>query len=434
MTPQFAKCRALASLWPFVGVLLCISPFSSAMAGELGDLLRNSLQHPQVRAAANQTEAAQAQSDAATGRYFGSAIIAAGWHGYEDKRVVGLYAPGAPILPLVSDRIVQSGVNYSLPVDVFGVIAANQERAGHDLRAAGLLGRQQALLKMHQAATAYLTLQSLLKQREALMLSRKRVEITYQRVRREFELGKAAGVDARYAEAELARLNADEAVLTGAMAQAQADFAEATGRSQFLPTVSKIHVPRWETGSDDSLAVQIAEARQQSAQALADESRRSLFPTFAIDANYFRNSVPGGDHRDTWAIGAVVSVPLSVSQRRQVSAQEFTAAAAADQREAAARDAERQLASLRAAHESGLADAAAMESEVSYREEISHVQQTMQQLGNQTLENLFRHERDLLDARYRLAQASARAAAAWSAAQVVNGLAPEVYISQMDAQ
>jgi outer membrane protein len=405
-----------------------------ASAGELGNMLQLTLQHPQVRAAATQTETAQELTEAASGRYWGNAVLSTGWHRYEGQRVVGVYTPTTPMIPLISDRIIQTGVGYSLPVDVFGVIAANKERAQHDLRAAELVERQQTLLKLHQAATAYSTLQSLLKQKDALVLSKKRVDATYQRVRKEFELGKAAGVDARYAESEVARLGADEAVLEGALSQAQADFAEATGQTKFLPTVGDIRIPSWDAPAEASLAVQIAQAKQQSAQAQADESRRALLPSFSLDTNYFRNSVPGGDHRNTWAIGGVLSLPLGVSQYRQAGAQKLAAAAAMQQSEAAVRDSDRQLASLRATYDSALADAAAMQKEVAYREEVAHVEQNMQRLGNQTLENLFRHERDLLDARYRLAQAQGRAAAAWSAAQVVIGLPVETYIAQLDAK
>ncbi|MBS4095800.1 MAG: TolC family protein [Sulfuricella sp.] len=403
-----------------------------AAAGELGDLLQATLQHPQLRAATNQTAAAQAQADAVSGRYLGSAVLSSGWHRYEGQRVVGVFTPGTPMVPLISERIVQSGVNYSLPVDLFGVIAASRERAKQDLAASELLGRQQALLKLHQAASAYLSLQALLKQRAALALSVQRVQATYRRTLKEVELGKAAGVDARYAESELARLAADDAVLNGALTQAQADLAEASGQEKLLPTAGEIRVPAWEDSSEVALPLQIAQARHQAAQAQADEARRALLPSLSLDANYFRNNVPGGDHRDTWAVGGVISLPLGVSQYQQAKAQGLNAQAAAEQSEAARRDSERQLAGLHAAYDAALVDAAAMEKETDYREQVAQVQQEMQRLGNQTLENLFRHERDLLDARYRLAQARARAAAAWSAAQVVNGLPVETYIARMD--
>lgn len=406
----------------------------AVQAGELGDLLQATLQHPQVRAAASQSGAAQAQLEAAGGRYFGSAALSAGWHQYEDRRVVGVFTPTTPGIPLISDKSSQTGLTYSLPVDVFGVIAANRERAKHDLAAAELLARQQTLLKLHQTASAYATLQALLKQREALAFYRQRVAATHQRILREVELGKTAGVEARYAESELARVAADEAQLDGALVQAQADLAEASGREKVLPDHAEIRVPAWEgVATDATLPAQIALARREAARAQADEGRQALYPALSLDANYFRNA-GGGDHRDTWALGGVISLPLGVSQYKQAQAQRLNAQAAREQSEAAARDSERQLASLHAAYDAAMADARAMEKEVAYRDQVAAVQREMQRLGSQTLENLFRHERDLLDARYRLAQARARAAVAWSAVQVLAGLPTETYIARMDAK
>lgn len=424
MKIQANRCLAPAAL----ALLMLGSP---ARAGELGDLLQATLQHPLVRAAQSQTGAAQALKDAATGRYFGTAALSAGWHQYEDKRVVGAFVPGAPGLPLAADRIGQAGVTYSLPVDVFGVIAASRERARHDLTAAELLARQQSLLKLHQTVTAYTTLQALLKQREALAFYRQRVSATHQRIKKEVDLGKAAGVDARYAESELARLAADEATLNGALAQAQADLTEASGSEKRLPATAETHIPAWEALGDAALPAQIAQARRESARAQAAEARQSLLPSLSLDANYFHNT-GGGDYRDTWAVGGVISLPLGVSQYKQVAAQRLNAQSAAEQSEAAARDSVRQLAVLQAAYDAAVADAQAMEKEVAYRAEVATVQREMQRLGSQTLENLFRHERDLLEARYRLAQARARAAVTWSAVQVLAGLPTETYIARMD--
>lgn len=423
----------LKRLLALAGVAVLL-PSLPVRAGELGDLLQEALQHPQVRAAASQSDAARAQKEAATGRYFGSAALSAGWHNYEGQRVVGVFTPGTPAVPLIADRISQAGLAYSLPVDIFGVIAANRERAQYDLTAAELLARQQTLLKLHQTAVAYLNLQALLKQREALAVYRKRVAATHQRIRKEVELGKAAGVDARYAESELARLAADEAQLNGALVQAQADLAEASGRDKFLPSRAEIHVPAWEDArADGTLPARIAQARRESARAQAEENRQALLPSLSLDANYFRNA-GGGDYRDTWAVGGVISLPLGVSQYKQADAQRLIAQSAAEQSDAAARDSARQLSSLRAAYDAADADSSAMEKEVAYREQVAAVQREMQRLGNQTLENLFQHERNLLDARFRLAQAQARAGTAWSGAQVLTGLPTDAYISGMDAK
>ncbi|WP_342343011.1 TolC family protein [Sulfurimicrobium lacus] len=390
------------------------------------------MQHPQLRAASDQTGAAQAQLEAASGRYFGNATVSAGWHRYEGQRVVGVYTPGQPGLPLTSDAIGQAGVNYSLPVDVFGVIAANRERAKQDLASAELLARQQTLLKLHQAGSDYFGLQALLSQKEALALYRRRVEATYARISKEVELGKAAGVDASYAASEVMRLAADETALQGAISQTQADLQEASGVENFLPKSTALALPDWdETAPEQTLPAQLAQTRADAARAQANENRRALYPSVSLDANYFRNQ-GNGDNRDTWAVGGVVSLPLGISAYKQSQAQNLNAQAAAEQKQAALRDSACQLASLKSAYQSARADMAAMEKEIAYREQIVAVQREMQRLGNQTLENLFRHERDLLDARYRLALSRARAAAAWSSAQVLAGMAPENYIARWE--
>lgn len=417
----------------FVASLVGLS-VSSAWAGELGEVLRDTLAHPQIAASRTLREAAQAQQDAATSRYLGAAVASTGWHRYEGQRVVGVFVPGQPGQPLVADRIVQTGVNYSLPVDLFGVISANRERARQDLLSAELLAHQQTLLKLHQSATAWASLRALMKQGETIAAYRQRVEVTVQRVRQEVELGKSAGVDARYAESEAARLAADEALLQGSIAQAQADLAEASGRESFLPKQTGIAMPGWdEIRFAESLPARLAEAREGAQRAQAEEGRRGLYPQLSLDANYFRNA-GGGDDRNTWAFGGVLSLPLNLSQYRQAESQKLAAQAAAEQARAALREAERQLAALRSTYQSARADALALQREIEYREEVVRVQREMQRLGSQTLENLFRHERDLLDAHFRLVQSEVRALAAWSAAQVIAGMPVETYIAKLDAQ
>lgn len=428
--------RPNSALRPCAGmaVLLTCVLAGGVHAGELAELLSTVVLHPTVRATGRQIEAAQMQVEAASGRYYGSAVVSAGYHTYEDNRVVGVFAPGRTLASLTSKQIGQIGLSYSLPVDVFGVIASSKERAKNDVQAAALLSRQQVLMKMHQAANAYVTLQSIAIQRDALGQARKRIESTYERVRAEFNLGKASGVDFKYAESEVARLKADQAVLDGASAQVQSDIQEATGITDFVPKQRDISVPTWLNPAQDTLTVQIAKTKQRSAFALADEARKSLRPSFNLDVSYSYNANMASDHRTVWALGGTINIPIGVSQYRQVDAQELAAAATAEQTDAAVRDSERQVTSLHSAYDTALADAQAMETEIAYREEVAHVQQSMQRLGSQTLENLFRHERDLLDARFRLIQSKARAAAAWSAAQIVIGIAADAYITQMDTK
>lgn len=413
----------------FLVVFALLPPL--ALAGELADLLAATLDHPQVQAARLQRQAAETQAAAQDGRLWGQGNVNAGWRRYEGAHVLGYYAPGSGPLPPIDRDIASLGVNWSLPIDLAGVIAAGRERARGDLSAARLAETQQQLFKLHQAAGAWLSLQALEARRQALAAYRKRVEATHARLLTEVRLGKTAAVEGRNAESELARLAAEAAALDGRIQEARASLAEASGR-EAGEVAGEIVVPAWsaaETGV--TLPARLADARAEAAAAQAREARRTLYPRLELVADYTEH-FGAGTHRDTWSAGLVASLPLGATPYRSADAQRLAAEASGAGREAARREAARQLVSLKAAYDAALADAAAVEREIAYREEVVRVQHEMARLGSQTLENLFRHERDLLDARSRRAEARARAAAAWSAAQVVIGLAPETYIATLD--
>ena len=263
-------------------------------------------------------------------------------------------------------------------------------------------------------------------------MAEKRVTATVTRVKREVELGKAPGNDARYAEGEMARLEAERAQLDAAVLQAQANLAEASGRQGFQPTATATAIPAWEAPNEEMLPNRIAQARQDADRAQTEEARRALKPSLTLDAGHAHN-LGGGDSRDTWALGGVVNIPLGASSYRQAYAQRLNAEAAREQGEAARRDSVRQLAALHATFDAALADARALEMETAYRGQVAEVQAGIPRSNGQTLKKRFRHERDLLAARYRLAQARAHAAVAWSSAQVLAGMAPETYIARWDA-
>lgn len=411
-------------------LLLALLPLG-AQAGELADLLHATLAHPQIESARLQRQSAEAQAVAQDGRLWGQASLNAGWRRYEGPHVVGYYAPGAGPLPPIDRDIASLGINYALPVDLAGVIAAARERARFDVRAAELLERQQSLAKLHQAATAWLTLRALSERQAALAAYRKRVEASHARIVEEVRLGKTAAVEAKNAESELARLVAEQAALDGHVAEARAALAEAAGRGATV-TAGEIAVPAWaDAAPEATLAAGLADAHADAAAAQAKEARRALYPRLDLMADY-GEQFGAGSNRDTWSVGVAASLPLGVTPYRQAEAQRLAAEAGTAGRAAARREAERQLTALRAAYDAALADAEAAAREATYREDLVRVQNEMARLGSQTLENLFRHERDLLDARSRRAEALARAAAAWSAAQVVIGLAPETYIARLD--
>ena len=413
-------------------LLLAVAPVCGpAAAGELGDVLHAALDHPAVAARKRQVEGAESDLSAATTQYFGRGSLTADRTRYENQRVVGIYVPGQTAPLYEDDAIIRYGVSYALPVDVFGVIAAAREKFRNNLAAAQLLARQETLLRLHQAGSAYVRKQALQAQADALRVQRERVEASAERVRKEAELGRAAEIDVRLAQSEVARLSADEARLKGILGETRADLIDASGID---PEISSPHipVPEWNPlDADATLSARLAEAKARAAEAGASEVRRNLLPSFSLGADYYNNRGGGGD-MDTWSLTGRVSVPLDAGAYLRSSAEGARALAAEDDRRAALRAAQHQIAALRSAYDSARADAAALEKEIAYRSEVVEVDQERWRLGAQTLENLLRQRRDLLDAQYRLADARARAAAAWSSAQVLAGEEPETYIAQWD--
>ena len=255
----------------------------------------------------------------------GTATRASAWSAYtrRDSRA----------LPLTSDAIGQAGINYSLPVDVFGVIAANRERAQQDLASAELLARQQTLLKLHQASSDYFSLQALLSQKEALVLYRRRVEATH-RPHQEGSRTRQGGRRGRELCGKRSmRLAADETALQGAVTQAQADLQEASGAEKFLPKRPRSMCAA-RVGGDGGRAHPAGAARPVAARSRTRPGRAKTAAPCILPSAWtpiISATHGNGDNRDTWAVGGVVSLPLGVSAYKQSEAQNLNALAAAEQ-------------------------------------------------------------------------------------------------------
>lgn len=415
-----------------LALALVVFGFSgNAAAGPLGDVLRAALEHPSVLARNQQADAARTDVSAATAQYLGRGNLIADRTGYDGDRIVGVYVPGQLAAPIKDDRITRYGIVYTLPVDVFGVISAARDKAKNNLAASELIARQESLLRLNQAGNAYVKKVALQMQADALRIQRQRVEASAERVRKEIELGRTAGVDMQLVESELARLRADEARLQGIIGENRADLIDASGLDPDT-TGQRIVIPEWNLmTADEALPVRLADTRARALQAGASELRRSLLPSFSVGAEYYNNR-GGGNDMDTSALMARMTIPLDAATTLRSSAESARAFAADNDRLATLRSAEHQISALRASYDSSRADADALEKEIVYRTEVVEVDQERWRLGSQTLENLLRQRRDLLDASYRLADARARAAAAWSSAQILAGASPETYIEHWD--
>jgi len=404
---------------------------AGAHAGDLADLLRASLEHPRAVARAGDVAAAGDDLKAAEARYYGQGSLVAGLSRYEHPRVVGMFTPGDPTPADTSRNIARAGVIYSLPVDVFGVVAKARERAESNLQAARLNAEQDRLSRLHQTAAAWFRLQALGRQSEALAKLKASVTASRDRLTKEVTLGKSARVVQRLAESEYQRVLADEAQLASQVETALAELEEASGQRR-RPGDFAIPLPAWrETALAETLPVKLAATRAQAARARAEESRRGNRPQLSLNGSWFDQHGGGADNA-VWEAGVQLAVPLTPSAWRSSDAEAARARVAEDERRAAERETVKQLASLRAAYDSARATVAALEAESTYRTEVVTVEREKTRLGAQTLENLLRTERDLLDAEYRLASSRAQAAYAWSAAQVLAGAPEAEYIETLE--
>lgn len=420
-------------LWAATVLGLWLMCSYTASASELGDLLRATLDHPAVQARSLDTQAARQELSAANRRYLGSGGIGAESIRYEDQRFAGVLSPATFANPPFARTLSRYGVSYSVPIDLFGVIAASREAARSNVAAAELVERQEALLKLHAAIDAYSRLQALQQQQAAVRAQRLRVDATLDRVRQEVQVQLAAGVDLKLAESEAARIASDEVGLQGMVEAARASLREATGRDA-LPSQPPRPIPSWPADIQaEVLPVELARAQAEAIGAQAKEAHRALLPSIAAVGDYSQfegtNGIP-----DAWGVGARITIPLDLSAHQRAKALDARARAAERRHAAAAGELTRQLAGLRAAYDSALADLASVEKEVAARRRVVEVQAELQRVGAVSTEDLLRQQRDLVDAESRRAEAQARAMRSWSASQVVIGANVHDYIAQLDSE
>jgi len=416
-----------------LALLLALAVPLVASANPLGDVLQAALDHPAVRSRQAQLQAADQDASAATARYFGRGNLLLDQTSYEGKHVVGYFYPGQPTPAILDDNISRVGISYSLPIDLFGVIAASREKAQGNRDAQDLLARQEQLLRLNQAASALTRKQALQLQTQALQTQRERVEASVARIHQEVDLGRTAGVDLALAESDLARLQAEEARLQGQLGDTRADLRDASGQDPEVGT-QIVATPAWQdVEPEQTLAVRIAQARLLSLQASSREANRNLLPALSLGADVFSNHGGSGD-MTTRAIALRLTMPLEVGSFKRANADAARAVAAEEDVAASRQTARRQWQSLHSAYNSAQADAQALDKEVRYRTEVVTVEEKKWELGAQTLENLLRQRRDLLDAQYRLADARFRSLNAWSQAQVLAGTEVTQYIATLNPQ
>ncbi|WP_283744981.1 TolC family protein [Sideroxydans sp. CL21] len=418
-----------------LGALLGIGLSGIAQASDLTDLLRQTLDNPGISAREFQSQAAGDDATAANMRYFGQASVFAGQTRYESPRIVGVFAPGVTPLPVpVSNDITQYGVNYHLPVDVFGSIAAERQQAQAGRATAQLLERQETLLRLHQTLGAYVRLQALAAQSQALQAEQKQLEVYADRVREEVKLGRTAKIDLSLVQSDLARLAAQQAIFSGNQRAAVAALKASANATN--PVISaNIGVPVLQnTDAQSSLPVLLANEQQKTADAANQKAHRNLYPAFSVDSQY-ANFNGGGlvtQPHNVWSVGINMNIPIDPVGMKSASAATQRARVAEQQAQAAQADTIAQIATLEANYQSAIENASALAAEVEHRQEVVTIQREKWHLGASTMDELLYQERNLLDVQYAYADARAQAATAWSGMQVLLGTPSAEYIHSLE--
>jgi outer membrane protein len=418
-----------------LSALLGIGLAGIAQASDLTDLLQQTLDNPGISARELQAQAASDDATAANMRYFGQASVFAGQTRYESPRIVGVFAPGATPLPVpISNDISQYGVNYHLPVDVFGSIAAERKQTQAGKETAQLLERQETLLRLHQTLGAYVRLQALAAQSQALQAEQKQLEMYADRVREEVKLGRTAKIDLSLVQSDLARLAAQQAIFSGNQRAALAALKASANASN--PAISAIiDVPALpKADAQASLPVLLAKEQQKSADAANQKAHRNLYPAFSIDSQYanFHGAGLATQPHNIWSVGINMNIPIDPTGMESASAAAQRARAAQQQALAAQADTAAQIAALQANYQSAVGNAAALAAEVAHRQEVVKIQREKWRLGASTMDELLYQERNLLDVQYAYADARAQAATAWSGLQVLLGTPAAAYIHSLE--
>lgn len=406
-----------------------------AQANNLTELLRQTLDNPAIMARDMQLQAATEDASAANMRYFGQASVFAGQSTYDSPRIVGVFAPGVTPLPVpVSSDITQFGVNYHLPVDLFGSISAERQQAQANKTTAQLLERQETLLRLHQTLGAYVRLQALSIQSQALLTEQKQLEVFADRVREEVKLGRTAKIDLSQLQSDLSRLAAQQAIFAGNQRAAYAALkASANVTDPLISAV--IEVPSLQSSdAKASLPVLLANEQLKAADAVNKKAHSSLWPALSVDGQFagFNGAGDIAQPHNVWSLGLNLNIPIDPVGMKNASAASRRAQVAQQQSLAVQADTIAQIATLEANYQAAVGNANALAAEVEHLQEVVTVERERWQLGASTMEALLYQERNLLDVQYAYADARAQATTAWSGMQVLLGTPSSEYIKSLE--
>jgi len=381
--------------------------------GDLTQVLRIiAARSPDVLAAQAAQHQSEAQVEQARAAWFGKVDAYASSQHFNDPRLTRpiTQPPTVALYPFGSDQF-GYGVDFLLPLDISGQIAAEVDSARSRASGARWSADDVRLRALLQGATLYRNLQALAGQRAALDRQRESLEASERVAQIGLKVGNIARVYLLRVQAAAAEVRASLANVQGQQSKLRAQLAALMGVADFsAPTDTSGAGPSAFAANPNVTppGVEAAQNALQASQSKVQAAQRAQYPQLVVTGGWNHNAIQWDTRPvDTWQI--IVGVRLNLwsggAQRSAIDA----ARAAEDEARQRLQGAED---NLRAAREGAMAQwnaqeqaYIAAESGLLAAEEGAHIEQDRFRVGLGSATELIDAEAALARARASVANA-----------------------------
>lgn len=289
---------------------------------------------PDVLAAQAALRGAEAQVKEARAAWFGKIDTYALSQHFNDPRLVRpiTQPPNVALYPFGEDQF-GYGVDFQLPIDLSGEMAANVDAAHARASGAKWSAEDVRLRAVLQGAALYRDLQALAGQEQALLTQREALQRGLTVAEVGLKVGNIAKVSLLRVQAAVAEVESSLATVQGQTQKIRAQLAALMGVPNFTGAIQPLtQGPVQFPDNPDAPvpAVQAVQQAMQAAQAKVNVVRRAEYPQLAIASGWNRNAIQFDKQGvNTWQVNLVLKLNLwSGGAQRQAI---FAAVAAEDE-------------------------------------------------------------------------------------------------------
>lgn len=276
--------------------------------GTLAQVLQSIAAHgPAVLAAQDRVNGAYAQEQRARAAWFGKLDAYGLSQHFNDPRLTRpiTQPPNVVVYPFASNQF-GYGLDFKLPVDISGQIAARVDAAHERMNGAKWNAEDVRLRTILEGATLYRTLQALNGRWRALRAQRRALIKGMAAAQAGLHVGTIARVSLLRLQATAADVDASLATVDGQMRAVRAQLAALMGITDFTIPVSEVsHGPTRFPADPRSPTPSLWAATKtvSAARSGVSAARRAEYPRFAVNGMWNRNAIQFDTRAaTTWAI------------------------------------------------------------------------------------------------------------------------------------